>query len=933
MASEYPVSRRAFLKVMGGGVITVSVSTLPVLMSGCVAPQSDAQHRHRGTSPAAPADAFGGAPDWAPEPGKARWRIDGLRKVTGAKIYARDYKASDFDGWPKQENWLYAVRCNRVDRKVEGIDLSVLPPRLKPSFVVCDDTLKKYNIPTAQEKNPEGSQDIYLFAQKGSPAGCYGQPVALLIFENFDTYRRARKLLDFNDSVVRYGEKVTRKGLPADPFNNHDLFKDSKLYVRDDESLFWNTGMDADDNGNPTKIFKAKCEAERQRIREAVRGKVESDGWQEFGTSNGVHFRTPALDPAFMEPEAGLAWLDPNTGHLHLVLGTQSPAGDGRTASKLFKGSHVNVKHVHVFGCYPGGGFGGRDSSWFPMYLALAAPFAKGPLRWQLSRFEQFQVGLKRSETEFIESIWIDKKGKLQALDCQFLLNAGGKQNLTPSVGNLAAMSAMSCYDIPRACAESATTYTPEVFGGSQRGFGGPQAFMAIETLMDEAAQALNKSPFDIRRDNLLVVNTGRTLTGGKVLFDLQLAKLLDELEKHDVWRDRERVRAERGRQNLRYGVGLAMSNHAYGTGKDGVFAMVEIQQDASLRVRTNHTDMGNGAATTLGLAPSWHLGQNAQEIVMSEVDAFSINGVNPATMGLWPGDGRAKGLSEPFGSSSACLGAFHHFEAVDRAAKALMLQSVLPAARRSWGNQRIALGDVKWVNGKLTAAGYPPLSWPVLLDEINRMGWPTVAAVHVTYSGGFWQATYPFNSGKCELDCDFVAMGHNVHDLNALAQESLKPPKQDTVGYGRTNYAPAAALVALSVTPDTGQVTVEHVVTSLSAGRVLCREIVEGQSEGAVAMAIGNVLTERCPLGPDGPGNGRWNFDRYLIARMRDIPAQDLITLPPPDDEYRHCARGVGEAVMCPLAPAILNALAMATGHRFRRTPVTPEMLREALK
>ncbi|MBH9738037.1 molybdopterin cofactor-binding domain-containing protein, partial [Burkholderia cepacia] len=90
----------------------------------------------------------------------------------------------------------------------------------------------------------------------------------------------------------------------------------------------------------------------------------------------------------------------------------------------------------------------------------LAAPFAKGALRWQQSRYEQFQVGLKRCETQFSESLWFNRRGKLEAITCDFLMNGGGKKNLSPYVAQLAALSAMSCYEIPRARAQAASTYT-----------------------------------------------------------------------------------------------------------------------------------------------------------------------------------------------------------------------------------------------------------------------------------------------------------------------------------------------------------------------------------------------------------------------------------------------------------------------------------------
>ncbi|MFX1673954.1 molybdopterin-dependent oxidoreductase [Paraburkholderia sp. A2WS-5] len=929
MACDVSLTRRTFLKAMGSGAFTVSVSSITALTGACSAQRTQSEPAgtigpgtHATPEAAAPEKAVNGMPAWAPKPGKARWRIEGVRKVTGAKIYARDFKARDFAGWPKQENWLYALRCNCIDKKVEGFDLSVLPRELRPIAVISNETLNDNHIYLSTKPDPRKNKDIYLFAQPGDPADCYGQPVALLIFEDFDTWRRAKKLLEFNDAVIRYGATVSRDNQPP------PLFSLPKLYVRDDDKSFSNIHMVTDTNGNPTDAFRSQSKTVSDEIRALARRNVESSAWRQFDGA----FQTPAIDPVFLEPEAGLAWYQQDAGVLQLVLGTQSPRDDATSAGSLFANSKIHIDHVHVTGCYPGGGFGGRDKSYFPLYLALAAPFAKGALRWQQSRYEQFQVGLKRSETEFTESIWVDRNGKLQALDSTFKLNGGGKANLSGAVGDLAAMSSMSCYDIPRAIAQSSVTWTPEVFGGSQRGFGGPQAFLAIETLLDEAAQSLHKSPFEIRRDNLLVKGRGKTLTGAPILFDLQLEELLNRLETHSLWRNRESTRAQKRKQGLRYGVGLAMSNQAYGTGKDAVFAMVQIQPDADVRVLTHYTDMGNGAATTLGLAPATWLGRNAQEIVMSEVEAFaSITDFNYRALGQWPDDSRSYPISGPFGSSSACLGAFHHYQAVDRAAMVLMLQSVLPAARQIWGNARIAPQALKWTNGKLTAPGRPSLSWSALLDEMERMQLPTVAAVHVTYAGDFWRRQYTFKSGAAEMDCDFVAVGTDTRNLKPLPHGALIAP-HDAVGYGRTNYAPAAALVALSVSPASGHVKIEHVVTTLSAGRLICPEIVEGQSQGAVAMAIGNVLSEACPLGDQGPGNGKWNLDQYLITRMTDVPIQELITLPPPADKDRHGARGIGEAVMCPIAPALLNALAMATGRRFRQTPVTSGMIREAL-
>ena len=118
-----------------------------------------------------------------------------------------------------------------------------------------------------------------------------------------------------------------------------------------------------------------------------------------------------------------------------------------------------------------------------------------------------------------------------------------------------------------------------------------------------------------------------------------------------------------------------------------------------------------------------------------------------------------------------------------------------------------------------------------------------------------------------------------------------------------------------------------------LECGRALVPEQVAGQAEGGFAMGAGYALYEYLPLYEDGPGNGAWNLDRYRIPRASDLPVWKLAidVLPPlgPTD----VPKGIAELVMIPVAPAILNAIADATGKRFNVLPVTAENIRAALR
>jgi CO/xanthine dehydrogenase Mo-binding subunit len=873
------VTRRTFLKVLASGAtVSLSVTSLTALAMNASRPRMTE------------------VPEWAPEPGKARWRIDGMQKVLGQKIYARDFKARDFKDWPQDgEYFLYAVRCDRYDQVINSYDLSMLPKELQPVAVIDAAAL------VAKKMNLASNMNSPFLATIGKPADFFGQPVVMLIFASFDIYRHAVKILQFNPDVISYGVKESTR---------RTVYSPATSYVRDDTQNF-------------NYVYSADYQTRQADVAKQIKASIDSQTWPTFART----FYTQTIDPMFMEPESGLAWYDPGPQQLNLVLGTQSPTGDAYDAAGIFENSAFPVKDIDLVSCYPGGGFGGRDQSYFSMYLSMAAPFSAKPLRWAQNRFEQFQIGLKRCETHFRETLAVDSSGMIQAIDCNFTLNGGDQKNLSPYVAQLAALSSMSCYNIPRAVATASAMQTPQLLGGSQRGFGGPQAFIAIETLLDEAAQTLKIDPFALRRKNLLAKNRGATVTGAPILQDLQLDDMLKRLEQHPLWQNRAAVQQAKKREGLLYGVGFAMSNEAYGTSGDGMFGAVQIEPTGTITVYTPYVDMGNGAATALGLAPAAYLGRNANSINMGETQLFDA--LNLTTKPATPTPPNY--VLKSSGSSSACLGAFYQYHVVEQAGLALILQSLLPAARALWKAEPPA-SALSWKDNRLYAGDLPSLPWSALIKQAMRMKLPMVAVVHASYVGAFATAQYAFTSGAATAPLDYIAMGTTVDTLQPLTRSQLNNPPAINNKFGRTTYAPCGSLVAATINPQNGQIAIESVVSVLCAGVLHCPQMVSGQSQGAIAMAIGNVLLEHCPNNESGPGNGTWNLNKYAIARSTDIPKQELVILPPAPGETT--ARGIAEAVMCPIAPSILNALAMATGgQRYTMLPVTAHNVLESLK
>src|SRR5262249_7449033 len=75
-------------------------------------------------------------PDWNGSDRSLKFRIDGISKVTGQKVFARDIRARDMPHWPQQQAHALALRVTAADRRYAGFDLSMLGPDLEPDRIV-----------------------------------------------------------------------------------------------------------------------------------------------------------------------------------------------------------------------------------------------------------------------------------------------------------------------------------------------------------------------------------------------------------------------------------------------------------------------------------------------------------------------------------------------------------------------------------------------------------------------------------------------------------------------------------------------------------------------------------------------------------------------------------------------------------------------------
>jgi CO/xanthine dehydrogenase Mo-binding subunit/aerobic-type carbon monoxide dehydrogenase small subunit (CoxS/CutS family) len=184
---------------------------------------------------------------------------------------------------------------------------------------------------------------------------------------------------------------------------------------------------------------------------------------------------------------------------------------------------------------------------------------------------------------------------------------------------------------------------------------------------------------------------------------------------------------------------------------------------------------------------------------------------------------------------------------------------------------------------------------------------------------------------GEAVRRLDLAALPADGEGLVFRAEETYDPPTSplDAKGQGvpYAQYGWGAQIAELAVDMRLGTVTLLRITAAHDVGRAINPLLVEGQIEGGVAQGIGLALMEDYV-----PGRTE-NLHDYLIPTIGDVPPIESILVEVPDPEGPYGAKGLGEHVLIPTAPAILNAIRHAAGVTITRVPATPTRIRAAIR
>lgn len=590
-------------------------------------------------------------------------------------------------------------------------------------------------------------------------------------------------------------------------------------------------------------------------------------------------FKTARREHAAMEPEAALACLDEN-GVLTIRSPLYHPFVQGQES--IANNLALDVDRVRVICPAMGGNFGKRGDAQAPTVAGLLALKTARPVRLVYSRSESLLGSSKTPSAVMHYRIGARKDGRVVALQATVHRNMG---IWAPYLADATTQGRELCrfesipsvlshitgpYEIPNVRATIHDVVTNGPRSVPLRGTSGGYLPLAIESLMDRIAAGLDIDPVEFRRRNALGVGS-RTHLGQVMTDSVGIRAELDALrEPYRQCLDRSRSHGNGTPWRRGVGVGCGWRSITYVNMPD-VSAAVELLPDGRVRLLAGSVEQGQGATTELAQIVS-----EALDLPMEAVEVTI-------------GDTHLAPYPVPTFSSITTLVTG---KAVQNAAEGLKEALCRVGAALLERTPE----DIRVRDGFAFSRSAPDLAlgFSRLYEEFGRRRMP------FRHEGTFvWEG--------------------RATDGNTISSEGDTP---DIV------YGFNACVADLEVNVENGRVRLNRLVNAADPGTIIHPQALQGQIDGGLAFGIGIALSEA--FHPDKPATLR----HYGLPTTKDVADEvTSIYVEDPCPRGPFGAKSVAEMSVIAPVPAIINAIADATGARLTEIPATPDKVLSALR
>jgi CO/xanthine dehydrogenase Mo-binding subunit len=562
--------------------------------------------------------------------GQSVTRVDARAKVTGEAKYPGDFAMEDM----LHAKILFAGRPHARVLSIDTSEAEEVPGTIAV-FTAKDVPVNEYGLQTRDQPvlcGPGSDEARLRCARRTDVVRFVGDQVALVVAESEGAAARARDVI-----------RVEYEDLPivTNPFQALEPHA-PQLHP-----------------GRQPSELHPELSAEGNLICHHQIRKGDMDaGWEAADVIVESEYRTPAQEHAYLQPEAGLSYID-DEGRVTVVVAGQWTWEDQQQIARALE---IPPEQVRVV--YPaiGGAFGGREDMSVQIVLALAAYRLQRPVKIVWSREESIRGHCKRHPMWFHCKWGASREGKLVAAEVRVVADGGAYCYTTNKVLGNTAITCTGPYEFPNVKVDVDGVYTNNPPGGAFRGFGAPQGIFAAEMQMNKLAEALGVDPVTLRIKNLLRDGTPTTmrtpLPGGVSLVDVteRCARVVgwEQIDKGadgsigaltDVptataaggpgTRSGKRSIVRSG-EEVRSGVGLAVGfkNVGFSFGyKENCWAKIELRGEEEVEratVSIGSADVGQGAHTVIRQMAAEALGVPLARVRMETSDTAS----SPASAG-----------------------------------------------------------------------------------------------------------------------------------------------------------------------------------------------------------------------------------------------------------------------------------------------------------
>jgi len=768
--------------------------------------------------------------------GKKTTRKDGIAKVTGFEKYASDISVP---------NMLHArvLKSLIPHAKVESIDIAEAE-KMGAVVVTFEETPKAKFCPRLVSTPEATYKDWQVLTNRPLYVG---EPIAAVAAESEEEAQRALEAIEVKFETLEPSlDALEAMKLGKPLLHETILLKDDEIRVKD------NIGCELEiTEGDIEKGF-----AESDIVLE-----------REYRTSRRYHHQ--------LETKSVVVNPEPDGG-VEVWCTTQSIHNTRLLLHEIFR---IPASKIRVHKVALGGSFGSsiQTNIIIPIAVALALK-ARKPVKLSYTREEDIRDHASY-QMIFKLKVGAKKDGRLAAGQLHMTMDIGAHQiQAYPLLGCVAGWW-VSLYRLPHMKYKGKAVYTNKVPSCAMRGYGNPPTTWAVESMMDELAEALGINPLEFRLKNYVGKGDlfwGQGPTVKSIIQSCGVEEILTKGAKIIGWSNRPRPNEQTGR--IRRGIGLGRGYHTSSAGSpipgtvvDYSGAILKINEDGTLDYVTAMVDQGGGSLEAHAKIVAEEIGVplSSVNIVVADTQTTVYDVCTHASRGVYAGGGAAHKVAKQVKQ-----------KLLEFAAKVL---DAYPHALKIRPDEKLGQGVIyaEGVKGKEVTVG------EVASIARNR-NWGTIAAV------------------------------------DSLRQGSCPP---HFTGY----------FVEVEVDVETGKVRPLRVVAGADIGTVVNPDLAVGQIHGGFAMGWGMTLLEDTPYDPrTGDLLSKGYITDYKTPTPPDLQRLNDFTVFF-TDTYEPTgpfgAKGLGEGAMNPVAGAVANAIYNAIGVRFDELPITADKILMSLR